>query len=60
MELFHLTQPKEQQWCSGLRSKEVRGSIPGLTATILEICYLLLPSRDIAEILLKQRKSSTQ
>ena len=32
-------------------------SIPGLTATILEICYLLLPSRDMAEISLKQRKS---
>ena len=28
-------------------------SIPGLTATISEIGYLLLPSRDMAEILLK-------
>ena len=29
------------------------GWIPGLAATILEIGYLLLPSRDIAEISLK-------
>ena len=30
--------------------QEVRGSIPGFAATILEIGYLLLPSRDMAEI----------
>ena len=36
------------------------GSIPGLTATISEIGYLLLPSRDMAERSLKQRKSSKQ
>ena len=39
---------------------KVRGSIPGLTATISEIGYLLLPSRDMAEISLKRRKSSKQ
>ena len=54
-----MTQPKEQRWCSGqalgLRSKEVRGSIPGLNATILEICYLLLLSRNMVEISPKQR-----
>ena len=36
-----------------------RGSIPGLAASISEIGYLLLPSRDMAEISLKRRKSST-
>ena len=39
-----------------LAEQEVRGSI----ATISEIGYLLLPSRDMAEILLKRRKSSKQ
>ena len=34
---------KEQWWCSGYK-QDVRGSIPGLTATISEIGYLLLPS----------------
>ena len=29
--------------------QEVRGSIPGLAATISEICYLLLPSRAMTE-----------
>ena len=36
--------------CSWLAEQEVRGSIPGLAATISEIGYLLLPSRDMAEI----------
>ena len=35
-------------------------SIPGLVATISEIGYLLLPSRDMAEKSLKRRKSSKQ
>ena len=39
-----------------LAEQEVRGSI----ATISEIGYLLLPSRDMAEIPLKRRKSSKQ
>ena len=39
---------------------EGRGSIPGLAATISEIGYLLLPSRDMAERSLKRRKSSKQ
>ena len=34
------------------------GSIPSLAATISEIGYLLLPSRDMAEISLKRHKSS--
>ena len=34
--------------------------IPGLAATISRIGYLLLPSHDMAEIVLKQRKSSLQ
>ena len=32
------------------------GSIPGVAATISEIGYLLLPSRDLAERSLKGRK----
>ena len=36
------------------------GFIPGLAATISEIGYLLLPSRDMAERSLKRRKSSKQ
>ena len=43
-----------------LAEQEVRGSIPGLAATISEIGYLLLQSRDLAEIPLKRRKSSIQ
>ena len=43
-----------------LAEKEVRGSIYSLAATISEIGYILLQSRDIAEISLKRRKSSTQ
>ena len=35
---------------------EVRGSSPCLATTISEIGYLLLPSRDMAEILLQRRK----
>ena len=37
-----------------------RGSISGLAATISEISYLLLPSRDMAERSLKRRKCSKQ
>ena len=37
--------------------QEVWGSIPGLAATISEIGYPLLPSRHMAEISLKWRKS---
>ena len=49
------------RWLSfRIAEKEVRGSIHSLAATILEIGYLLIPSRDIAEILLKRRKSSKQ
>ena len=44
----------------GYAEQEVRGLIPGLAARISEICYLLLTSRDMAEILLKRRKSSKQ
>ena len=43
-----------------LAEQEVRGSIPGLATRISEIGYLLLPSRDMAEIPLKRRKSSIQ
>ena len=39
--------------------QEARGSITGLAATITEIGYLLLPSRDMVEISLKRRKSPT-
>ena len=45
---------------SWLAEQGVRGSIPGLATWISEIVYLLLPSRDIAEIPLKRRKSSIQ
>ena len=38
--------------------QELQGSIPGLTTWISEIGYLLLLSRDMAEIPLKRRKSS--
>ena len=37
--------------------KEVCGSNPGLAATISEIGYLLLPSRDMAQRSLKRRKN---
>ena len=37
-----------------------RGSISGLATTVSEIGYLLLPSCDMAEILLKWHKSSKQ
>ena len=39
---------------------EDRDSIPGLAATISEIGYLLLQSRDMAERSLKRLKSSKQ
>ena len=49
------------EWLSfWLAEQEVRCSIPGLTTWISEISYLLLPSRDMAEIPLKRRKSSIQ
>ena len=44
-----------------LAETEVRGSIHNVVATISEIGYLLLPSRDITDnISLKRRISSTQ
>ena len=44
------------QWLSSwLAGQEVRGSIPGLAVKISEICYLLLSSRNMTEILLKRR-----
>ena len=47
------------EWLSSwLAGQEVRGSIPGLATWISEIGYLLIPSRDMAEIPLKRRKSS--
>ena len=47
------------EWLSSwLAEQEVRGLIPGLATWISEIGYLLLPSRDMAEIPLKRRKSS--
>ena len=37
-------------WLSSwLENQEVRGLIPGLAATILDIGYLLRPSRDMTE-----------
>ena len=49
------------EWLSSwLAEQEVRGSIPRLATWISEIGYLLLPSRDMAEIPLKRRKSSMQ
>ena len=49
------------KWLSfWLAEKEIRGSIHSVATTISEIGYLLLPSRDIAEISLKRRKSLTQ
>ena len=49
------------EWLSsGFAEQEVRGSIPRLAIWISEIGYLLLPSRDMAEIPLKWRKSSIQ
>ena len=49
------------EWLSSwLAEQEVRGSIPRLATWISEIGYLLLPSRDTAEIPLKRRKSSIQ
>ena len=49
------------EWLSScLVDQEVRGSIPRLATWISEIGYLLLPSRDMAEIPLERRKSSIQ
>ena len=49
------------KWLSSwLAEQEVRGSIPGLATWISEIVYLLLRSRDMAEIPLKGPKSSIQ
>ena len=48
-------------WLSSwIAEQEVRGSIPCLATSSSEIGYLLLPSRDIAEIPLKRRKSLKQ
>ena len=44
--------PCTLDFASWLAEQELRGSIPGLAATISEI-YILLPSRDMAEIPLK-------
>ena len=41
----------EKEW---LAEQEVRGSIPGLAATISETGYLLLLNRDMAERSLKK------
>ena len=49
------------EWLSSwLAEQEVRGSIPRLATWISETGYLLLPSRDMAKIPLKRRKSSIQ
>ena len=49
------------EWLSSwLAEQEVWGSIPGHATWISEIGYLLLPSRDIAEIPVKLHKSSMQ
>ena len=53
--------PPVAEWLSSwLVEQEVRDSIPGLATWISEIGYLLLPSRDMAEIPLKRRKFSMQ
>ena len=47
------------EWLSSWPAEpEVRGSIPGFATKISEIAYLLLRSRDMAEIPLKRRKST--
>ena len=47
------------EWLSSwLAEQEDRGSIPRLPLEFSEIGYLLLPSRDMAEIPLNRRKSS--
>ena len=56
---YHLVGATMVEWlCSWLAEQEVRGSITGLATWISEIGYLLLPSRDMAEIPIKRRKSS--
>ena len=50
---------KEKQWCGlalDLQSKRVQGSNPGFATSISEILYLLLPSPNASERLLKQCK----
>ena len=48
-------------WLSSWFAKQaVQVLIPGLATTISEIGFVLLPSHDIAEKLLKRRKSSKQ
>ena len=49
-----------QMGAVGLRSKKSGGSIPGLATWISEIGDLLLPSRDMAELPQKRRKSLIQ
>ena len=56
---YNFTMEEQRLLACGAK-KEIRGSIPGLAATISEIGYLLLPSRDMAEISQKRRKSSKQ
>ena len=55
---------REQRWPSGnalgLRSKRSGVRFPASPLEFSEIGYLLLSSRDMAEILLKRRKSSIQ
>ena len=49
------------EWLSSwFAGQEVWGSIPGLATWIWMIGYILLPSRDMAEIPLKPCKSSIQ
>ena len=49
------------EWLSSWPAEqEVWGLIPGLTATISDIGYLLLPSHDTGDIPLKRRKFSIQ
>ena len=50
----------EKRLSSWLAEKGVQGSIPGLAATISEICYLLLPSRDMTERSLSLKTTSNQ
>ena len=48
------------EWLSRLRSKRTGVRFPASPLEFSEIGYLLLPSRDMAEIPLKRRKSSIQ
>ena len=62
VKIWYLEREAEVVEClsSWFAEQEVRGPIPGLTNWISEIGYLLHSSRDMAEILLMQRKSSIQ